>query len=122
MTANSFQFIAKGVLRSFVLTLSMILSYAVLSSFFDFSDDIKSACTVVIALISIAYGAIYASIKIRQRGIIIGIITALLYMSVLFITASAEHKSFYFTNSDIFKTIIAVVVGSLSGILGTNIR
>ncbi len=119
---RNFLYIGEGVLRGFSLTLGLILVYAVVSNFIDISANIRSLCLLVFSMLSIVYGVIYAAGKIKEKGWIIGLSVAFLYMIIFFITASIGGRTPVLSADDLYKVALAGVVGALSGMLGINLR
>ncbi len=119
---SKLMYIGEGVLRGFFLTLALILVLVVISSFFQVSASIRSVCFIVLSTLSVVYGSIYSTKKIREKGWIIGIIVAILYIVILyFVAIFSGDRGFLLSSKDFFRLFLAVAVGSLSGMLGINL-
>lgn len=113
--------IGEGVIRSFFLTLSLLLIYAVITSFVDTNVKLDSIYKVVITALGVMYGAVYAARKINRRGWLIGLIVGLLYMIVIYLVSVVSGRGLVLSNFSILRIILAIIVGTLSGMLGINI-
>lgn len=113
--------VGEGVVRSFFLTLALLLIYAVITSFIDTNAKLDSIYKVVITALGVMYGAIYAARKINRRGWLIGLIVGLLYMIVIYLVSVLNGRGLALSNFSILRIILALVVGTLSGMLGINI-
>ena len=119
---SKFFYIGKGVLGSFFLTLVLILILGVVSTFLDVSASIRAACFIVITSLSVIYGSIYSTRKIQKKGWFIGILVALLYIFIIYLVAIISgSREFTINSTDLFMIALALLVGSLSGMLGINL-
>lgn len=111
----------KGVVRSFFLTLLLILFLAIISTFVELGAPIRSTAILVTTLLSIVYGAIYSAKKTGEKGWLHGLIVAILYMVTLYIIAIIGGRNHVLDLNDALRVLLALVVGFLSGMLGMNI-
>ncbi|ADL51821.1 TIGR04086 family membrane protein [Clostridium cellulovorans] len=111
----------KGVVRSFFLTLLLILFLAIISTFTELGAPIRSAAILITTLLSIVYGAIYSAKKTGEKGWLHGLIVAALYMIILYIVATIGGRNLALNINDALRVLLALVVGFLSGMLGMNI-
>ncbi|MBA5850932.1 TIGR04086 family membrane protein [Clostridium sp. cel8] len=112
---------AEGVLRSFIITVIMLLFFAVIMTFVEVNEYMSSVFYVITTILSIMYGAIYASQRIKKKGWIIGIIVALLYVFILYLISLVSGNTVVIGSSGIKRLVIALLVGSISGVIGVNI-
>jgi len=119
---NKFLYIGKGVLGSFFLTLVLILILGIVSTFVEVSASIRAACFIVITSLSVIYGSIYSTKKIQKKGWLVGIIVAFLYIVIIFLVSLISgSKDFAINSTKLFMITLALLVGSLSGMLGINL-
>jgi len=115
-------YIGKGVLGSFFLTLVLILILGIVSTFIDVTASIRAACFIIITSLSVIYGSIYSTRKIQKRGWFIGILVALMYIFIIYLVAIfSGTREFAINSMDLFMVTLAMLVGSLSGMLGINL-
>jgi len=112
---------AEGVLRGFIITVVLLLLFAVLMSFVDISEKISSVFYLVTTLISIMYGSLFAVKKVQRKGWLIGILVALLYMIVLYLVSVISGNIYVVGVNRLERLGLAVVVGTLSGMLAINL-
>lgn len=112
---------AEGVLRSFIITVLMLLIFAVVMTFVEINEYISSVFYIVTTILSIMYGAIYASEKIKRKGWFVGIIVALLYVLILYGVSVVSGNSAVIGFDGVKRFVLALLVGSISGMIGVNI-
>ncbi|WMJ81267.1 TIGR04086 family membrane protein [Clostridium sp. MB40-C1] len=113
--------IGEGVVRSFFLTLGLLLIYAVITSFIDTNAKFDSVYKVVITALGVMYGTMYAVKKINKRGWLVGLVVALIYMIIIYLVSVLNGRGFALTNFSILRIVLALGVGTLSGMLGVNL-
>lgn len=112
---------AEGVLRGFIITVVLLLIFAVIMTFTEVSERVSSIFYLVTTILSIMYGSIYAVRKIKKRGWLIGILVTILYLLVLYIVSIVSGNSSVIGADRINRFLIALVVGALSGMIGINL-
>lgn len=112
---------AEGVLRGFIITVVLLLIFAVIMTFTEVSERASSVFYLVTTILSIMYGSIYAVRKIKKRGWLIGIIVTLLYLLVLYIVSIVSGNSSVIGTDRITRVLLALIVGALSGMIGINL-
>lgn len=112
---------AEGVLRGVIITVVLLLIFAVVMTFTEVSEKASSTFYLVTTILSIMYGSIYAVRKIKRRGWLVGIIVTILYLLVLYIVSVISGNSSVIGADRIPRILLAVIVGALSGIIGINL-
>jgi putative membrane protein (TIGR04086 family) len=118
---NFYVKVGNGVLRSTILTIILLVIFAIVMSVVDVGPQVMSVYYLVVTCISIVYGAIYSAKKNNRRGWLVGILVAVFYMMVLYIISGIFFQDFSINSKDFLRFTIAVLVGTLSGMLGINI-
>jgi putative membrane protein (TIGR04086 family) len=113
--------VGKGVLRATIITVILLIILAVVMSMLEINQQIISVYYLFVTCISIIYGAIYAARKNNRKGWLVGLIVAMLYMIVLYIISAIFFNDTSFGLKDLFRVILALIVGILSGMLGINL-
>lgn len=121
MNSSDFNYVIKGVIRGFLITLLLLFFYAIFVTYNDISPNISSILLTVISMISIGFGAIYSTKKIRKKGWIVGILVAVFYMILIYLLSIVVGQPAALSIKSIYKLIFALIIGMLSGILGINI-
>jgi putative membrane protein (TIGR04086 family) len=117
---NNSVYIGKGVLRGCVITVIIAFVLALIQTFSSIGESALSACILITSMVSIMYGCIYATRKINNKGWLVGFLVALLYMFILYIAAIIWGKD-GLAIKDIWRILLALVTGALSGMLGINL-
>ena len=112
---------AEGVLRGFIITVVLLLLFAVIMTFVDVSGKVSSIFYLVTTILSIMYGSIYAVRKIKKRGWLVGVIVTILYLLVLYIVSIVSGNSSVIGVDRITRLLLALLVGALSGMIGINL-
>lgn len=120
---NKFNYsaIAFGVLRATILTILFILIYSLITSFINPSDKVTSVFLVIATLVSVVYGSVYAALKMGSKGWLVGLLVAAFYMVILFVASLAFGRELSIQTRDVVRLILALMAGSLSGMLGVNL-
>jgi len=117
-----YSFIGQGVLRASILTMLCVLIYSLITAFTPSSPKVTSIFIVVLTLVSVLYGAIYATLKTGSMGWLVGLLVSLFYMLILYIVSVFCGKGFGLDVGDFIRLLLALAVGSLSGMLAVNIK
>jgi putative membrane protein (TIGR04086 family) len=113
-------YIGKGVLRGCIITIVLAFLLALVQAFSSIGESALSVCILITSMLSIIYGCIYATKKIGSKGWLVGLMVSLIYMIVLYIAAIILGKD-AFSSKDLWRVLLAVVTGALSGMLGINL-
>lgn len=117
---NNSVYIGKGVLRGCIITIVLAFLLALIQAFSSIGESALSVCILVTSMLSIMYGCIYATKKIGNKGWLVGIMVALIYMVILYIAAMILGKD-GLAAKDLWRVLLALVTGALSGMLGINL-
>lgn len=113
--------IGKGVIYALLISLILILIYSILLSITEISESTIPTITTIIVMISISMGGIISTKNIESRGWLIGIIIGSLYMLILFLIGLIIKTDIEPGGFSIFKAIMGMIIGALSGIVGINL-
>ncbi|MGO5066042.1 TIGR04086 family membrane protein [Clostridium sporogenes] len=114
-------FIVQGILRAVILTVIMLLLFAVVLTFTDVSEKISSIIYLLITILSIMYGTIYSVRKINKKGWLIGLVISIIYMIIIYIISIVSGNTLTFGTDRFIRILLALILGMLSGMLGINI-
>lgn len=117
---NSYLPAAEGVLRGFIITVVLLLIFAVIMTFTEVSQKVSSVFYLVTTILSIMYGSIYAVRKIKKRGWLVGIIVTVMYLLILYIVSVVSGNSAVIGADRLTRFGLALIVGILSGMIGIN--
>ncbi|ABS35279.1 TIGR04086 family membrane protein [Clostridium botulinum] len=115
------EFIVQGLLRAIIITVIMLLIFAVILTFKDIGEKISSIIYLLITILSIMYGTIYAVRKINKKGWLIGLVISIIYMTIIYIISIVSGNTLTFGTDRFIRIFLALILGILSGMLGINI-
>ncbi|APF26791.1 TPA: TIGR04086 family membrane protein [Clostridium botulinum] len=115
------EFIVQGLLRAIIITVIMLLIFAVILTFKDIGEKISSIIYLLITILSIMYGTIYAVRKINKKGWLIGLVISIIYMAIIYIISIVSGNTLTFGTDRFIRIFLALILGILSGMLGINI-
>lgn len=118
---ENFISIGQGVIRGLILTLVLLVAYSIITYYLKSNPKIDSVYFVVITALSVMYGTIYSVKKIQRKGWLIGLIVAILYILIVFLVSALNGRGFHITSYGVLRMVLALFVGTLSGMLGVNI-
>lgn len=121
MGKSTFLPLGDGLLRSTILTVALMVVYAVIMTFSELSPEVNSLFFLATTILSIMYGTIYSVRKINKKGWLIGIILAALYMLIIYVLSIIAGNSPIIEVTRLIRFLLALGVGALSGMLGINL-
>lgn len=113
--------VLKGTVGSIILCLIGVVVLSGLMTKLVFSKGIFNMLYVIISLVSLSIGAIIGAKKNESRGWLVGFGVAIGYYVVLFILSGVLGGGISFSIFDLAKLGIALVIGTLAGMLGINL-
>ena len=116
-----FRSVVKGTMGTLILSFIGVTILSLLMTKLVFSKGIFNMIYVIISLCSLSLGAMIGAKKNESKGWLVGFGVALSYYLVLFILSSSFSGELAFKLFDFVKLIIALVVGTLAGMLGINL-
>ncbi len=111
----------EGVLRGFIITVILLLIFAVIMTFTDIGDGTSSLFYLVTTMVSIIYGTLYAVGKTRKNGWLTGLLVGIIYMAVLFLVSVISGNPGVIGIDRLERFGLALIVGALSGMLAINL-
>ncbi len=115
--------IAKIILASIIaviVSLGLILIFALLIKWFNWSDNVITPVNIVIKLVSIAVGVLIAT-KSGEKRMLKGTLVGLSYVLVSFIVFSLLIGKFSFGVDNVWDLLLGVVGGGIIGIINNII-
>lgn len=116
-----FRAVLKGTVGSITLSLIGVVILSTLMTKLVFSKGIFNMIYVIISLLSLSLGAVIGAKKNESKGWLVGFGVAIGYYLILFILSSVLDGGITFKLFDLAKLGIALVVGTLAGMLGINL-
>lgn len=116
-----FRSVLKGTIGSIILCLIGVIVLSAFMTKLAFSKGIFSMLYVIISLFSLSLGAIIGAKRNESKGWLVGFGVAIGYYLILFVTSGIISGGISFGFFDLAKLAIALVVGTLAGMLGINL-
>ena len=114
--------IIKGSIIAIMLSLVLLLIFALLLAYTNVPESIISPVIIVISASSILVGSFMSSIKIKKQGIVNGGIVGGIYMAVLYLLSSMVQNDFGVNSYAIIMIAASILAGCFGGILGVNMK
>lgn len=111
----------KGLIKACIATLIAMIIFSIINFFFPASDNTRGIFILVVTLLSIMYGSIYAAKKSSRKGWIIGLILSFMYIMFFYVISVLAGRNTMLVYNDYIRIALALLVGTLSGMLGINI-
>jgi len=116
-----YSYAAQGVFRAAILTLIVLVIYSAITSYMPASMRVTSVFYIVLTLVSVLYGSLFAAKKAGEKGWLMGIIVAATYMLVLYLIKVVGGGETAIGMREVIRASLALGIGALSGMLGINI-
>lgn len=110
-----------GALISIIVSLVLILVFALFIKWFDWGDAVITPANIVIKIISIAIGVLFVC-KDGRVGVIRGSILGALYIVLCFLVFSLLNGSFAFSMSIVYDLFLGLVAGAVLGVIVVNLK
>lgn len=114
-------YVAKGLFIALITTIMFLVFFSLLLRFTSLSESKQPLFNNIIMIISIVISSIYSTIKIKEKGWIIGGIVGFLYYLIIilfnFFLIKGDTSNIIFLS----KLILSTVIGTISGVIGINL-
>ena len=111
----------EGVFRAAIVTLIILVIYSIITTYIPASMKVTSVFYIVITLVSVLYGSLFAAKKAGEKGWLMGLMVAVTYMLVLYLVKVVGGGSTDIGMREVTRTALALGIGALSGMLGINL-
>ncbi len=114
--------IFKNILIAYVLSLVLLLIFAVILTYTNIPESSITTVVLAVSIIGILYGSKLSASKAKSRGWLIGSVTGLLYMFILYLISLLANNRVIFDMHVLSVFIIGIVAGAVGGIIGINFK
>ena len=119
-TFKRFLIILRSIAISYIISIVLIMIYAILLANTSIPESTIPISTFVISLISVFLGSSMSMIKIRENGLLNGAIVGFVYIILLYILSSIFSTGFGINGYSFAMIIFNVLIGMIGGIIGVN--
>ena len=114
--------IIKGSIFAILLSLILLLIFAMLLAYTSLSETTMVPVVTIIAGISIFMGSTISTIKIKKNGLLNGSLVGLIYILLLYLCSSIYFAKFSININSIIIICVSVLCGMVGGIIGVNLN
>ena len=117
---NNFINILKGVFISLMLTLILLLIFAIVLTYSTVREDTMGPVIIIVTALSLILGSSIANMKINKNGIFNGLLIGTIYLMIIYIASSIINNQFMITGTSLIMIICGAIAGMIGGIIGVN--
>lgn len=114
--------ILKGSVTAIILTLILLLIFALLLTYTSIGENTIKPVIIVVSGVSILVGSSISTLKIRKNGLLNGALVGLIYVLTIYIISSITGTGFAVNIYSLIMIIVSIVMGMVGGIIGVNMR
>lgn len=114
--------IMKGSLFAILVSLILLLIFALLLTYTELSEDTITPVVITIVGISILVGSGISTRSIKKNGLLNGGFVGLIYIFILYLASSLGIIGFSPTVYSLILLGVGVLTGMVGGIIGVNIN
>jgi len=118
---QNFVRIIKGSGASFIISLVLLLIYAILLTYTNIPESTMTTVIITISGISILIGSTIGSLKIKKQGMLNGLLIGLIYALGMYLISSILLTGFMIDAKSIIMIIVCMITGMIGGIIGVNL-
>ncbi len=111
----------KGTVMAYGITAIVFIIYALLLTYTQISEKNNTAVVLTTLVIAIIFGGIKSAAAAKQRGLMWGILTGILYVAVMIGAGFFFVPNYTLGSKTLICLMLAVGSGGLGGIIGVNI-
>ena len=114
--------ILKGIGISLLTTLILLIIFSIILTYTKISENAINPVIMIVTAISILLGSSIVNTKIKKNGLINGGIIGCGYILIIYLISSLINCRFSLNVQSLIMIAVAVVFGTLGGIIGVNKR
>ena len=111
----------KGTLTAYIITVLVFIIYALLLTYTQISEKNNSAVVLITLSVSLIIGGIKSSASAKQKGLISGAITGVLYVALMIAAGFFIIPGYTLGTRTLLCMLLAIGSGGIGGIIGVNL-
>lgn len=119
---NNIIVITKGLIISFIITLTSIFVLSIILTYSNLSENLISPIIIGITAVSILIGTSISTMKLSRNGILKGGIIGFIYIILIYIISSITSVGFKVNIQSVIMIIASIIAGMIGGIVGVNMK
>ena len=112
----------KGLIGAFIITFATFVCFALIITFTGVSEAYADIMVTAATYVAIAAGGYLAAKGAGGKGWLIGAVSGLIYMLLVWIAGCISRTGMYFSASMASSMAISALCGAIGGIIGINIK
>lgn len=114
--------IVKGSIIAILITLVMLLIFAVILTYTSLRENVINPVIIVISIISILIGSSISTLKINKNGLLNGGLVGIIYILTIYVLSSITSSGFGLNLYAILMIVFSIIAGMVGGIIGVNMK
>lgn len=114
--------IIKGSITAIILTLILLLIFALLLTYTKLQENLINLVIIVISGVSILIGSSISTLKINKNGLLNGSLVGLIYIITIYLISSIILANFKINLYSTIMIFVSIIMGMIGGIIGVNLK
>ena len=110
-----------GVGVSLIISLALILAFALLIKWFDWSDSVIMPANIIIKIVSISVGVLIIT-RDGKSGAIKGAVLGAVYILLCFLVFSLLNGAMIINISLLYDSLLGMICGAILGIISVTLK
>ena len=111
----------KGTVTAYLITSVIFIIYALLLTYTNISEKNSTAVVLAALVISLIAGGIKSAASAKQRGLLWGAVTGILYVAVMIGMGLFLLPGYSIGSKSLLCMVLGIGSGGLGGIIGVNL-
>ena len=113
INGNGLKIFLKNLIIEFLISILLMLVLAILLSKTDLEEKIIPTAIIFISAFSILVGGFLTGRKVNFKGIVLGSLEGILYMTILYFISSVSTSNFELGKESIIMLIVGIFAGAI---------
>ena len=110
-----------GAVTAYAITLLVFIVYALLLTYTGISEKNNTAVVLVTMAMSLVAGGVKSALSARQKGLIWGVATGVLYVAVMIAAGLFLIPGYTLGSKTLVCLLLGIGSGGLGGVMGVNL-
>lgn len=119
---NIFNSLAIGTIFAYFITLLVFIIYSLLITYTDVTEKYMQTIIMVTTVVSVLVSGFLSTKNIKSKGLLIGILSGVIYFIILLIVAFCILPTIEFNSKLLTLLMLSICSGGIGGIIGINLK
>ncbi len=110
-----------GAVTAYAITFMVFIVYALLLTYTGISEKNNTAVVLVTMAVSLIAGGVKSAMSARQRGLVWGVVTGVLYVAVMVAAGLFLIPGYTLGSKTLVCLLLGIGSGGLGGVIGVNL-